>query len=82
MNLKIGDAVYWDSQSRGSWKEKAGTVVGIVPPGAAPEQFVPDSSYSIPVGHGQPRAEESYLVQVGKSRRLYWPRTGDLYLEQ
>lgn len=29
--IKLGDRVWWDSQSRGVWKRKEGVVIGIYP---------------------------------------------------
>ena len=31
--IKAGDIVSWESQARGSWMEKCGTVVAVVPAG-------------------------------------------------
>lgn len=31
--INVGDTVTWESQARGSWIEKRGTVVAVVPPG-------------------------------------------------
>lgn len=39
--ISIGDTVTWESQARGSWTEKQGTVVAIVPPGESALGWVP-----------------------------------------
>ena len=75
--MKIGDKVSWVSQSGGYTKEKQGVVVAIVPKNTAvglPEGYTANSS----AGYGGCRDHESVLVQVGTSRRLYWPRMSAL----
>lgn len=39
--IKVGDVVTWESQARGSWVEKCGTVVAVVPPGESTLGRVP-----------------------------------------
>ena len=39
--IKVGDVVTWESQARGSWVEKCGTVVAVVPPGGSALGRVP-----------------------------------------
>lgn len=39
--IKVGDVVTWESQARGSWVEKCGTVVAVVPPGESALGRVP-----------------------------------------
>ena len=39
--IKVGDKVTWESQARGSWVEKRGTVVAVVPPGESALGWVP-----------------------------------------
>lgn len=39
--IKKGDIVTWESQAQGSWKEKRGTVVAVVPPGESALGWVP-----------------------------------------
>lgn len=70
--FQIGDTVTWTSQAGGKSKTKTGEVIAIVPK-------LQRMGYSIPDGFrfngwdGATRSHESYLVQVGKSKRLYWP---------
>lgn len=42
--MKAGDYVKWESQAGGSWKEKKGTVVAIVPARKNVWKFVPKSA--------------------------------------
>ena len=80
MTFGIGDRVTWESQSAGYSKKKSGVVVAVVPP----RQFV---NYCIPCGFllksipGKPRPHESYLIRVGASASLYWPRVAMLNKE-
>lgn len=37
--VQVGDRVRWRSQSQGSWREKTGTVLAIVPAGHLIEEF-------------------------------------------
>ncbi len=68
--FKVGDEVIWKSQAAGSWKEKVGEVVYVVPKGnKIPKKFSPD-------GTGWPRSHVSFVVMVGK--KLYWPRVSAL----
>ena len=70
--FQIGDTVIWTSQAGGKSKTKTGEVIAIVPK-------LQRMGYSIPDGFRfngwdvATRSHESYLVQVGKSKRLYWP---------
>lgn len=70
--FKPGDHVTWTSQAGGKSKTKQGIVIAVVP------KFQP-MGYAIPEGFkfkgfdGAVRFHESYLIQVGKSKRLYWP---------
>lgn len=41
MEIKVGDVVTWESQARGSWIEKCGTVIAVVPPGESALGWVP-----------------------------------------
>lgn len=73
--MKVGDEVWWESQSAGSRRTKVGTIVGVVPAGGRPTEF-----WAV-VG-ARPRDHESYVVraryadQPGGRTRLYWPRKG------
>lgn len=76
MNIQTGATVKWTSQAQGYERTKEGVVVAVVPAGERPESLVPaGSQLRLP---GSPRAHESYLVQVGKSKTLYWPRVSAL----
>lgn len=76
--FKPGDLVTWTSQAGGNSKTKQGIVVAVIPAEAAIrdaltahelESWKLDRFFiSISV-----RDHESYLIQVGKSKRLYWP---------
>lgn len=73
--FQIGDTVTWTSHANGNVKTKTGKVVAIIPPDIVPVNHV----YKIEgkwnwrrVGVTY-RNHESYLIQVGKSKRLYWP---------
>jgi hypothetical protein len=74
----VGDRVTWNSQSAGYQKKKAGVVVAVVPPRCRVNDCIPCGFVlkSIP---GSPRQHESYLVRVGTTASLYWPRVALLY---
>ena len=67
----VSDRVQWTSQAQGSWIEKIGTVVEVVPAGKRPEK-IPSGS-----GWGFARKHLSYVVEVDQGGRrrpkLYWP---------
>lgn len=42
MDIKVGDYVKWESQSSGSYTEKEGTVLALLPPGDDAFQYLPD----------------------------------------
>lgn len=44
VNIKPGNKVTWTSQAGGSFKEKTGVVVGLVPRMTSANQFVPDGT--------------------------------------
>lgn len=72
--FQIGDFVTWISQAGGHAKTKIGKIVWIVPSGclAGSYQLV-EQGFSTHRCMGGKRDHESYLIQVGKSKRLYWP---------
>jgi hypothetical protein len=82
--FQIGDLVAWDSQSQGSWKEKRGTIVAILPAMTWPHEGL--ASIPLPARlmfDGKfPRDHESYFVAVKPSERsiyrIYWPRVASL----
>lgn len=67
--MKLGQTVAWRSQAAGSWRDKQGAIVEVVPAGAQPSKMP---------GAGWGRQRESYVVKVGS--RLYWPHVGALKL--
>jgi len=72
--FQIGDTVTWTSQAGGNAKTKTGKVTWIIPAGclAGSYQLV-EQGFSTHRCQGRERDHESYLIQVGKSKRLYWP---------
>lgn len=72
LKLKRGDTVTWTSQSHGFVKTKEGVVVAVVAAGHHPFSCLPFSGMRI-VNPGGPRKHESYLIQVGTRKTLYWP---------
>lgn len=48
MSLKQGDSVTWISQSQGSWKEKRGTVISVVPAGASAIRMLEEKVGAVP----------------------------------
>lgn len=67
-----GDTVAWTSQAGGKSKEKTGKVVAVVPANQSPRLFAP-TGLRLKTDALMMRNHESYLIQVGKSKRLYWP---------
>ena len=78
--FKVGDKVKWASASQGTWREKRGTVVAVVP---ARVNFaearwwntfshLPGWKRFMSKEPGAARNHESYLVQAEGA--LYWPR--------
>lgn len=85
MGFKVGDEVSWSSASNGSWKEKIGDVVEVIPAGVS----VYSSNFRNELDASSiPRKEESYVVCVGPkpgSRakpKYYWPRVSALKLHK
>lgn len=87
--FKVGNKVEWESGAGRGWKNKVGTVVGIVPRGtdfylARGEMNLEPFSYKSAYGGGMYRDHESYAVLVphpGKGKpTLYWPRVSGLKL--
>lgn len=44
MGIKVGDTVTWESQAQGSWTEKRGTVLAIVPAGENVMPKIPETA--------------------------------------
>lgn len=77
--FRVGDRVIWTSQSQGFTTTKTGIIVAVVPGGVDPIKVVPAGMKIMPL-HGVARNYESYLVQVGGSKTLYWPLVKNLKL--
>jgi hypothetical protein len=73
MTFSVGDLVTWDSQSAGYLKKKSGIVVAVVPPRQRVNDCIP-CGFVLKSVPGMPRQHESYLIRIGRSTRLYWPR--------
>ena len=69
--LGLGKTVEWTSQAGGHTKTKRGVIVAVVPPRNSARVTCPPGTRVDTACNGRP--EESYLVQVGKKRKLYWP---------
>lgn len=82
MSFKVGDRVQWESQASGSWTEKRGVIVAIVPASVSPFRCLP-GRFEGPIHRfdNSFRDHESYLVQVRQCRRLYRPRVSSLALD-
>jgi hypothetical protein len=73
-----GAKVTWRSQSAGTWKEKTGQVVAVVPADGYPTEALKAVGINGRAGDGRPRDHESYVVRA--RGRLYWPRVSALVL--
>ena len=72
----------WESQAAGSWTIKRGVIVAVVPALVEPLRCVPREFAGFRHNFDNwSRDHESYLVQVGKSVRLYRPRVAFLTLD-
>jgi len=72
--LRKGSKVEWASQSGGFSKVKSGIIIATVPAGKNPMDYMPENmECNSHTGYGAPRKHKSYLIQVGKSSRAYWP---------
>jgi hypothetical protein len=69
INMQVGDTVGWKSQAGGYWKEKTGTIVAVVPAKRFANDFVPEG-FKVDSSSLMYRDHESYLVQVGKSKKI------------
>jgi hypothetical protein len=74
-----GDTITWTSQAGGKSKTKTGKVIAVLPANKSVAQFYREGGIvgdfqltRIPIIISS-RNHESYLIQVGKSKRLYWP---------
>ena len=74
--FKPGDPVTWTSQAGGESKTKQGIVLIVVLAGRNLKEAITDEQwreFTYPYSFSSRRPHESYLIQVGKSKRLYWP---------
>ncbi len=72
-----GRVVMWTSQAGGRTKTKTGTIMKVVPPNTHPRDALVGTAFSVDAG-SLGRDHESYLVQVGHSKHLYWPLVSKL----
>lgn len=80
----VGSRVMWMSTSNGSTVKKWGTVIAVVPAGTEPRSAlnqIPARGFRLDVP-GRNRDHESYLVQVGARKLLYWPRVSLLEMAE
>ena len=75
--FQVHDKVVWTSESQAHRTTKTGVIVAIVSTDRDPYLVLP-RGYSTCGQFGMPRNHTSYLVQVGNSKRLYWPRVSQL----
>lgn len=70
-SFSVGTMVSWSSQANGSWLEKIGRIVEVVPAGRGP---------TTAGDFGAARDHESYVVAIQrpKSIVLRWPRASKL----
>jgi hypothetical protein len=80
MIFTVGDRVTWESQSAGYSKKKSGVVVAVVPPRQRVNDRIP-CGFRLKSVPGMYRPHESYLIRVGTSASLYWPRVALLHGE-
>lgn len=71
--FQIGDTATWTSQAGGKSKTKKGIVLYVIPPAIVPKNHVTAGGWNWKRVGVTFRDHESYLIQVGKSKRLYWP---------
>jgi hypothetical protein len=77
--FKQGDKVQWTSQSKAYTTEKVGVIVAVVPEKSNPYDVLPEGfKCNSSCGWGMRKKHESYLIQVGRSKRLYWPYVHNL----
>lgn len=91
IEFKVGNAVEWESQSKGYSKLKTGHIAHVIP---ADMEFPhvegllrsAGAEFHSTYGGGSARKEESYAVLVspgeGYMLQLYWPRTSALRLSK
>lgn len=72
--FRVGDKVEWESQAQGYCKVKTGVIVAIVHQGLLPTNACPLKYETNRFSMSQPRDHRSYLIKVGNSYNLNWPR--------
>jgi hypothetical protein len=80
--FKRGDLVTWISHAGGHYTQKIGGVIAVIPPNALyPNNYIPYLYRKIRYRFEfiSRRKEESYIIYVVNSNKLYRPRTK--YLE-
>jgi hypothetical protein len=74
----INEKVAWTSASGGFKKKKTGIIIAIVPPATDPRSCIP-AGYGFKNHHvAKWRKDESYLVRIEGTKKLYWPVVSDL----
>lgn len=76
--MKIGDRVYWISQSNGVRTTKWGEIYEIVPTWKIPNKINYPSYLRRQISLSLRRDHESYVVECFTGRRFYWPRVSGL----
>lgn len=75
--FSIGDAVTWETQSKGRSKTHTGYVVAIVP-AKRPVGFYIPKGFDFDMAVTERRDHDSYVVQVPSRRRAHWPEVASL----
>lgn len=76
--FEVGDVVTWRSQAGGSWTEKTGAVVEVVPALCRMSSAIAKELGYYGNEYTPRRKGLSYVVRVGD--KFYWPRTAALRL--
>jgi len=81
----VGDRVTWKSQAGGSWKQKTGTVVEVVPAFKVPKDKNFGSSrnvesYIVEVSYPAKRSKSAIKKVVQRKPERYWPLARNLKL--
>ena len=89
-NFKIGDMVTWRSQSQGSWKQKSGEIVAVVPARNQLRRIVEKMAHKERYNLSAIdllgiRDHESYIIAADRARsakiKLYWPKVAGLEVD-
>jgi hypothetical protein len=78
--FNIGDTVVWTSTALGHTRTKSGKIVDVIPAGVHPTNGEENKTLfqNKTIHLVCARLHESYLVQVAKRHRLYWPLVSKL----